>query len=91
MREKVINIKIKVIREGQERPYADSKYEYEIETEDMNDFDVQKFCTKVLKPCSQARSEWNQGFSDSFFKGYYTFEKLGKNKYRYFVLKPSTC
>mgnify|MGYP000987251492 CR=1 FL=1 len=84
------NLHVKAIREGQPRPYADSEYEYEIETENCSEFTVKQFCTKVLRPCKQTRAEWNTGDADSYFRGYYEFSKIGENKYRYYKKEPFT-
>lgn len=84
-----IKLNIKVIREGQSRPYDDSEYEYEIEAENCGDM-LKEFCTKVLNPCNQTRAEWNTGDADSYFHGYYEFSKIGENKYRYYRNEPYT-
>lgn len=78
---------VKTIRSGQSKPYADSEYEFEIES-DCHEFIVEQFCTKVLKSCNQTRSEWDVKNASSYFAGYYKFEKIGVNKYRYYVLEP---
>jgi len=85
---KECKILVKTIQYGQPRPYADSYYEYEIESEGFYEQDILDFCTKVLKPCSQKRSEWNTESEGSYFAGYYEFNKISDNKYRYFVVNP---
>jgi hypothetical protein len=81
----------KVIREGQPRAYADSEYEYEIETDGLcSEHTIKQFCTKVLRPCNQTMEEWNPDNAGSYFGGYYEFSKIGENKYRYYVNKPYT-
>ena len=82
------NISVEVIREGQPRPYADSEYEYKIKVENYNEFMVKQFCTKVLKPCVQTREEWDVKDADSYFRGCYTFSKVGENEYKYYVNQP---
>ena len=88
--ERTIILKIKTLRNGQPRPYADSFYEYEIEAEGMSEFEVKMYCTKVLSPCKQTISQWDKNNMNSYFEGYYEFSKIGDNKYRYFNLKPFT-
>lgn len=85
-----MKISIKTIREGQPRAYADSEYEYEIEVENCSEFMVRQFCTKVLRPCSQTKVEWNVNDVDSYFRGYYELSKIGENKYRYYKREPYT-
>jgi hypothetical protein len=85
---KEFKISVKVLREGQPRAYADSEYEYEIETENCGEYMVMGFCTKVLRPCNQTRSEWNTGDASSYFHGYYEFSKIGENRYRYYKKEP---
>lgn len=79
---------IKTIRKGQPRPYADSEYEYEITVENVSEFEILQYCTKVLKPCNQTKEQWDIHDVNGYFSGYYTFSKIGENKYRYYVLKP---
>ena len=83
------NFKVEVIREGQSRPYADSEYEYLV-TSDCPEFVVKEFCTKVLRPKNQEHKDWDRNDINSFFRGYYTFEKKGENTYRYYVREPYT-
>ncbi len=45
MAQREYRLLVKVIREGQPRPYADSEYEYEIEAEGCNEYTVKEFCT----------------------------------------------
>ena len=80
-------IKVKAIREGQPKSYADSEYEYEIEA-NCGEYMVKAFCTKVLRPCNQTRAEWDAHNADSYFHGYYEFLKIGENKYRYYKKEP---
>lgn len=75
--ENEFSIKVKVIREGQPRAYADSEYEYEIEA-DCGDDMVKNFCTKVLRPCSQACTGWNTNDANSYFHGCYKFSRTGR-------------
>lgn len=78
---------VKVIREGQPRPYADSEYEYEIISE-QSEFMVKRFCTYCLKECHQAYSQWDKSNADSYFRGYYVFDKTDENTYKYRVKQP---
>lgn len=83
-------LSVKVIREGQPRPYADLEYEYEIEAEGCYEYTVKEFCTRFLRPCKQTRAEWDTKNADSYFHGYYEFSKIGENKYRYYKKEPYT-
>ena len=78
---------VEEIRAGQPRAYADSEYEYHI-TSNCNEFTVKQFCTKILRPCSQTRNEWNTKEASSYFRGYYEFSKIDENKYRYYKKEP---
>lgn len=90
---KEIGMKIKTLRSGQIRKYGDSEYEYELEVEGMCEWEVKRYCNYILKQCHQTFKEWNEGRRisvDIHFGGYYLFEKVGDDKYRYFVHSPST-
>lgn len=82
------SITVKTIRAGQPKPYADSEYEYEITAENCGEFTVKAFCTKVLRPCNQTHEQWDTHNAGSYFRGYYTFSKIGENKYRYYKKEP---
>ena len=88
MAQREFKLSVKVIREGQPRPYADSEYEYEIEAENYNEYSVKGFCTRFLQPCTQTRAQWNRDNADSYFHGYYEFSKITENRYRYYVKRP---
>ena len=90
MNNKKITLEIETIRNGQPRPYADSYYEYILTVDGMSEFDVKSYCTKILRPCRQTYKEWNEGKNNPnvYFGGYYRFEKIGDNKYKYFSLRP---
>ena len=90
MAQREFKLSVKVIREGQPKPYADSEYEYEIEAENYNEYAVKEFCTGFLRYCKQTRAEWHLDDANSYFHGYYEFSKIGENKYRYYV-KESFC
>ena len=83
-------LSVKVIHEGQPRPYADSYYEYEIEAEGCGEYKVKDYCTRYLRPCEQTRAEWKTDDDNSYFHGYYEFSKIGENKYRYYKKSPYT-
>ena len=90
MVQREFKLSVKVIREGQPRPYADSEYEYEIEAENYNEYAVKDFCTRYLRPCEQTRDKWDTKDANSYFHGYYELSKIGENKYRYYF-KESFC
>lgn len=78
---------------GEIRKYGDSEYEYELEVEGMNEFDIKRYCNYILEQCHQTYQEWIDGRDEDaniHFRGYYIFEKIGESKYRYFVHSPST-
>ena len=70
--------KVTTLQYGQPRPYADSIYEFEIES-DQPETIVKNFCTKVLYPYNDSK-EW---YGDKM-----TFTKIDDNKYRYKVVSP---
>ena len=61
-----------------------------LEVEGMGEFELKRYCTRVLQQCSQTYEEWDKKDINSYFRGYYTFKKIEENKYRYFVHSPST-
>lgn len=87
---------VEIIRAGQPKAYADSKYEYIVEvslpcfTARAEEWMVKRFCTKILNPCFQTHEEWckNRGDDGAYFAGYYTLEKVGENTYKYYVCRP---
>lgn len=79
--------KVKTLKCGQPRPYADSEYEYEIVSE-LPERYVKSFCINILRPCKQTYDEWDKRNADSYFHGYYRFEKIAENTYKYFKLEP---
>jgi len=77
-------------RQGQVRPYADSVYEYEIES-DLKEAKVRKFCTEILKPSENIGSGFTGACSFPFgLNSYYSFWKTGDNSYNYKVCCPYT-
>lgn len=90
MTNKTYHFDVEVLRAGQPRPYADSEYEYIVRTDEKSEWTIEKFCTCVLRPCSQKRSDWSKrsGDADKYFLGYYIFEKVSENTYKYYVREP---
>jgi len=82
---------VEVVRAGQPRSHADSEYEHIVES-DLPEHIVKAFCTSALKMCSQEYKDWNRNNADSYFRHYYTFEKIknDKCKYRYYEKHPYT-
>lgn len=80
---------VETIRAGQPRPYADSVYEYIVKSE-LREGIVRAFCTCVLHLQMQRKEDWKSLKEDpgSFFNGYYTFQKIDENTYKYYVFKP---
>lgn len=87
MTQKEYKFKVTCLQAGQQRRYGDSYYEFEVET-DEGEAMAKRFCTNVLHPCRQAYKDWNKDSAESYFAGYYTFEKTGENKYHYKVTEP---
>ena len=83
--EKYINIK--ELKCGQPKPYADSEFEYIITT-NYSKYEIQRFCQKYIRNCEQEKKDWKTGVPESYFKGYYTFEEISPNVYKYYVLEP---
>ena len=76
---------VETVRCGQPRPYADSEYEYIVKSELPANI-VESFCRGVLCYAFQTKSQWNHNNAASYFAGYYTFEEIGENTYKYYVL-----
>lgn len=85
-----ITIEIETVRSGQPRPCADSEYEYILTIEGMSEFEVERYCTTILRSCKNTYQTWSENKNDPsiHFGGYYRFEKLEDGKYRYYVLQP---
>ena len=90
MKKNEYSLRVSVFKDGQPRPYADSEYEYEIEAENLNEYEVERFCKEYLYPCRQTYAQWTKGKENMsvYFAGYYVFEQVGENKYRYYVNMP---
>jgi len=94
MNEITYSIRWQIIRVGQLRLYADSIYEYRIESE-LHENLIKNFCIKVLRPCSIEGRVGTEQFdgSCSFPHGlqpYYRFRKIEENIYEYVVCEPFT-
>ena len=80
--------KVETIREGQIARYDDSVYEYII-TSESDPSTVKRFCRTFIHPARLSKKEWDESQSPSdHFAGYYIFDCLGNNQYRYFVFEP---
>lgn len=88
MENQKITIEIQTVRYGQPRAYADSEYEFIVKVDGMNEYNVQTYCTQVLYPCSQTIMQWDKEDPGSYFSGYYSFEKVKDNVYKYYVFRP---
>lgn len=83
-------IKVKVIKEGQPRPYADSEYEYEIEAQGFTEWEIKQFCTKALRGNNTTYGRWMEKKDSDlgvYFGGYHILSKKG-DKYYYYVKEP---
>lgn len=86
-------ITVETVRAGQPRAYADSFFEYNITVEGgAAEFMAKQLATKVLRPCSQTKAEWqaNTGDAGKYFSGYYEFKKTGDNTFNYLKVEPFT-
>ena len=84
------NFKVTTLRAGQPRPYADSEYEYEIET-NCGEFAVKIFCTRIIHGAKYDYSEWEKSKEKDYavyFTGYYKLTKTGENTWKYYVFEP---
>ena len=91
MNKRNIKIEVDTIQYGQPRPYADSTYKFILTVEGMSEWDVLQYCREILYPKKQTFKEWDEKkyeSADVYFGGYYTFEKIDQNKYKYFVFEP---
>lgn len=88
MEKQTIKIEIETLKYGQPRAYADSEYEFIVKVDGMNEYNVKIFCTQVLYPCSQSIMQWDKEDPGSYFSGYYSFEKIEDNVYKYYVFRP---
>ena len=75
-------VKWKTNQSGQPRAYADSVYDYTVES-NLSHQQVEDFCTKILYPCKN-----HQDDQRSWFESWYTFEKKGDGIYNYHVVSP---
>jgi len=90
--QEVKTISWKVLRAGQVRPYADSVYEYEIES-NIHENQVKEFCFTFLKRVNSKNKGNNFSGNCSFPYGlsaYYQFTKVEEGKYLYTVCNPYT-
>lgn len=93
MKKENLKIEIETIQSDQPRPYADSYYQFIIKT-NADKYQLENiiipFCTKVLEPCKQNKTEWKSYSEDpsSYFAGYYTFTKKDDGVYEYYVCLP---
>lgn len=67
------------------RPYADTKYEYEVTAEGMTDEEVEQYCKEKVHKVSKKETD-NRWFGEK----YYTFKKSKSNTYWFTVVEP-TC
>ena len=85
-----ITLRITTLKSGQPRAYADSEYEYELEVSGMNYDEVKKYCLMFYSGNALPYETWiaDRDNAGVYFAGYYTFEKIGENKYRFRVHIP---
>ena len=65
---------VETIRAGQPRPYADSKSVL--------------YMRPPFTNATERRLEIVKGRPGQLFNGYYTFQKIDENTYKYYVFKP---
>lgn len=90
-----MKISIKQLKHGQPRPYADSEYLWEIkfvggEVHSGHIDILKRFCTQILHPCGQHKSNWKTYQEDpkSYFAGYWEFVDKGNDTFEYQVFYP---
>ena len=84
-----IKITVTVQQEGQARRYGDTEYRYRIEVDgDLSQDKVLRFCRNCLNGGGVAYEEWlsntrktlDRADIESYFNGYYKFDKLTEEK-----------
>ena len=75
---------VRILNNGIKRPYADTKYEYEVTTDETNEEEVKRYCTEQVHRASKSEAD-DRGWSET----YYEFRKIGENTYRYTVVIPN--
>lgn len=87
-----IQVSVTILSSGQVRPYADSIYTYEIES-NLGDEQTKRLCTTFIRRSTNekpgGRYDGGSGFPfglESFFK----FAKIKDGEYRYTVCEPYT-
>ena len=81
-RELTFTFRVRTLASGQPRPFADTRYLYEI-TSPLPPATVKKFCTSLLHPC---KVECNPQHCP--LVPYYRFERMDQDRYRYGVTFP---
>lgn len=87
---KNITIEIEILKCGQPHSYGNSEFEFLLTVDGMNNYEVEKYCTEILRHKRQTFSEWQAGKANCqvYYEGYYVFEKVGDKQYRYYCLEP---
>lgn len=90
------DIKHTIVRQGQQRAYQDSVYEYEISCpQEISDEEVKKYCVGTLRRVNPENEKkgYNHNGCCGFEYGlesFFTFSKLSPGKYKYTVTSPYT-
>lgn len=92
MREFEIQVKVAVLKSGQVRPYADSIYQYEVES-NLSESETKRLCTSFIRRSAFEEPNGKYNGSCGFPHGlnsYYKFTKQVYEKYLYTVCEPYT-
>lgn len=78
-----MKIEVITISEGQPRPYADSRYDYLIKFQGINEEQLELFCSTILFKAKKSSEERD------WFESYYSFAyNKEKGEARYTVVSP---
>ncbi|MCK5015678.1 MAG: hypothetical protein KAS32_01285 [Candidatus Peribacteraceae bacterium] len=90
--EEIKTVSWKILQAGQLRSYADSIYEYEIEST-IHENRIKEFCFQFLKKVDPKHkgNQFNGSCNFPFgLSSFYSFTKIEDNKYHYKVCSPYT-
>ena len=85
-------MKVVTKHSGQVRPYGDSVYDFEI-TSGMSPGEILALCKKYLYNSNNRKDDATHNGSCGFpfgLESFFSFVKIGENKYRYTVTEPYT-
>lgn len=79
-----------VRRSGQERAYADSKYEYDVEVVEGADEEsaVRDAMQKAFRLPKQRKEDWAWEPMERYFAGWLDVQRVGERKWKVSALRP---